>query len=127
MGCRADRPLPAHQAFRGSPSDRESPQATTRSGTQRARRCYLPPAPTFRLDREACSPVCADRNLACLDVFTSPASPSGPAGHGCVFPTSLGGPLTRGPAPPTAGARRSRSDGRQGGPVLPVRGDVTFA
>jgi hypothetical protein len=36
-----------------------------------ARRCCLPPAPTFRLDGEACSPVCADRRLArpgCLHV-----------------------------------------------------------
>jgi hypothetical protein len=32
MGCRADRPLPGQQAFRDSPSDRESPQVTTRIG-----------------------------------------------------------------------------------------------
>jgi hypothetical protein len=70
MGCRADRPLPGQQAFRGSP---ERPWVTSSDHSigHAARRCCLPPAPTFRLDGEACSPVCADRRLArpgCLHV-----------------------------------------------------------
>jgi hypothetical protein len=48
-------------------------------------------------------------------VFTSPASPGGPAGHRCVLPRLLADHELAEPASPTAGARRSRSDGRQVG------------